>query len=220
MGLRVKTYPRVMTEQETLTAVCAGRSLARFGDGEFKLCRGGAIKSERGHPTLTERLRDILEDSGECLVAIPDVRTRGPKAVHWSTVDWASVYLSDRPYGSAFVSRPDSAPWIDTPDYWDEMATLWRGQSVTVVRGSDKSFTRERLLEDGAAAVREVRAPRTNAWSDYPALLQAVGTPARALICLGPTATVMAVDLCARGVHAIDLGHAGMFYKRREAVAC
>lgn len=220
MGARVKAYPRVMTEQETLTAVCKGRSLARFGDGEFKLCRGGAIKSEHGAPDLTARLREILEDSGDCLVAIPDVRTQGPKALHWQSVDWASVYFSNRPYGSAFVSRPDSAPWIDTLDYWDQMATLWRGQAVTVVRGSDKSFTRDRLLADGAAHVREVLAPRTNAWADYPTLLEAVGTPARALLCLGPTATVMAVDLCARGVHAIDLGHAGMFYKRREAVAC
>jgi hypothetical protein len=44
--------------------------------------------------------------------------------------------------------------------------------------------------------------------------MREIGSPERVLLCLGPTATVMAVDLCARGIHAVDLGHLGLFYKK------
>jgi hypothetical protein len=44
--------------------------------------------------------------------------------------------------------------------------------------------------------------------------MKRIGTPDRALLCCGATATVLAVDLSARGVHAIDLGHAGMFLRK------
>jgi hypothetical protein len=84
-----------------------------------------------------------------------------------------------------------------------------------LVRGSTKSFTGERLMEAGARSVREIIAPRQHAWAEYESLLERIGRPARAILCLGPTATVMASDLCARGVHAIDFGHGGMFHKKR-----
>jgi hypothetical protein len=221
VGDGVTDYPRVLSEIETLRRVVDGASLARFGDGEFKMCRiiGCSIKSEVGGPDLSARLRGILRDSGRCLVAIPDVHANGPKAERWRTFWGACEYLSDREYGSAFVSRPDSAPWIDTDEYWDLMASLWRGQTITLVRGSGKSFTKERLLADGARDVVEIEAPKVDAWSHYGELMELIGKPTRAILCVGPTATVMAVDLCAKGVHAIDLGHAGMYWKRRQVAA-
>lgn len=208
----MKSYPSVLSEHETLTRVCAGASLARFGDGEFKLCRGGGIKSQAHDPVLQQRLRAILRDSGACLVGIPNLRSDTPKQKFWSGFLTASQLLADREYGSAFISRPDSAPWIDTPAYWQLLASLWRGQDVTLVRGSKKGLVVEDLV--GAGHVTEIIAPRQHAWGSYDALLEQVGTPTRALLCVGPTATVMAVDLCARGVHAIDLGHVALFWRK------
>jgi hypothetical protein len=68
----------------------------------------------------------------------------------------------------------------------------------------------------GARRITEIIAPERDAFADYDSLLRRVGTPERCLICLGPTATVMAVDLCANGVHAIDLGHVGMFLRKHR----
>jgi hypothetical protein len=212
----VMTYPRVLSEADTLTAVVGGRSLARYGDGEFKLCNDGSgIKSQVGHPELARRLRGILHDAGPCLVGIPNIHSKTPKAAFWAKYQAASRFLSPRmAYGSAFISRPDSAPWIDTEAYWQQLESLWVGQDVTLVRGSAKSLTAEDLM--GAGTVTEIIAPRQHAWAEYESLLERIGTPARALLCLGPTATVMAVDLCARGVHAVDLGHVGMFLRKRR----
>lgn len=217
------SYPTVLGEYDTLAAVVGGRSIARYGDGEFKMAAHGAgIKSQAAHPRLSKRLRDILRDSGECLVGIPNIKECVEKNPNLDKVEfWLKQrrfveLLANREYVSSFITRPDSAPWIDTDDYWELLESLWRGQDITLVRGSGKSFTAERLMESGAKSVREIQAPRQHAWADYDSLMKRIGTPQRALLCLGPTATVMAVDLCAKGVHAIDLGHAGMFWKKRR----
>jgi hypothetical protein len=209
-------YPDVINESATLDAVLAGKSIARYGDGEFKLANGGAgIKSQIGHPELAARLKAILIESGKCLVGIPNIRSKTPKKDFWDKFRHYHGFLDlSRTYHSSFITRPDSAPWIDTEDYWRRVESLWVGRDVTLVRGSGKSLTADDLV--GAGRVTEILAPRQHAWKSYQQLLERIGKPERALLCLGPTATVMAVDLCARGVHAIDLGHIGMFLRKRS----
>lgn len=203
-------YPNVTGEIETMQRVVAGASLARYGDGEFKMADHGAgIKSQRSHPELTARLRTILQQSGDCLVGIPNINSETPKTEFWPKYRRYASLLVDRPYVSSFVTRPDSAPWINTPDYWSLVESLWIGRDVTLVRGSTKSLMAEDLV--GAREVTEIVAPRQHAWADYASIMQRIGRPERAILCLGPTATVMAVDLCAKGVHAIDAGHIGLF---------
>lgn len=204
-----------------MALVCQGRSLARYGDGEFKMAGHGAgIKSQVADPELSERLKAILLDSGDCLVGIPNIHqviaqhVSDQKVEHWAKYLGYRRLLADRPYVSSFVTRPDSAPDIDTSEYWAALESLWLSQDVTLIRGSGKSLCAEDLV--GARVVREIQAPRQHAWAEYKSLLERIGTPERALICLGPTATVMAVDLCAKGVHAVDLGHAGLFLRKHR----
>lgn len=209
-------YPDVLSESSTLDRVFAGASLARYGDGEFNLCEGHGIKCQRFASDLAQRLREILIDSGDCLVGIPNINSDTPKREFWRRylVRGANL-LANRGYVSSFVTRPDSAPWIDTPDYWARVELLWKGLDVTLVRGSLRSLMVPDLV--GAASVREILAPPVHAWSEYHGLMAEIGKPDRVLLCLGPTATVMAVDLCAQGVHAIDFGHAGMFLRKHRA---
>lgn len=207
-------YPSVLSEVETLTAVANGRSLARYGDGEFNACRGVRLKCQDATPGLDVRLREILRDPGECLVGIPNIHSDTPKAT-WRNYLWAANLLNPQvQYGSAFISRPDSAPWIDTPAYWALLESVWRGKDVVLVRGSGKSLTAEELT--GAASVREVLGPPQHAYAERKRLVASVGHPDIAILCLGPTATVMAVDLCARGVHAVDLGVIGLFWRKHR----
>lgn len=206
-------YPRVLGEIETLRTVVAGRSLARYGDGELKMAaRNVGIKSQSADPALSDRLRTILHDSGDCLVGIPNIHADTPKRAFWDKQTRYAALLADRPYVSSFITRPDSAPWINTPDYWRLVELLWRGQAVTVVRGSGKSLAPEDLV--GAGEITDILCRKQHAFQDYDEILSRIGTPARVLICLGPTATVLAVDLCARGVHAIDLGHIAIFLRK------
>lgn len=207
-------YPKVLGEFETLRRVLAGESIARYGDGEFKHCADRSNVSQEPAPTLAARLRGILINSGNCLVGIPNIHSATPKGAFWQKYTGESRWLADRTYVSSFITRPDSAPWIDTPEYWAQVESLWVGQDVTLVRGSEKSLTVEDLV--GAGVVTEIIAPRQHAFADYDGIMERIGCPKRALLCLGPTATVMAVDLCAKGVHAVDLGHVGMFLKKHR----
>ena len=226
----MQAYPLVRPEEETLKRVLAGASLARYGDGEFKHCANQRNVSQVHDPRLSERLRGILRDSGSCMVGIPNLnpdallRMTDEKRLWWKKLRHVAPLLAaERSYGSAFITRPDSAPWINTPTYWAAIETLWAGRDVTLVCGRDRDdgSTKTLTAADLASArtVREVLAPRQHAFAEYDELLERIGRPDRALLCLGPTATVLAVDLCARGVHAIDLGHIALFlrkYRRGE----
>lgn len=218
-------YPPVRSEAETLRRVVAGASIARYGDGEFALAEGRSIRPQRHRPELGARLRAILSgDSGSCIVAIPNILATLPekKAKFWARYRRCAALLdSSVSYGSSFITRPDNAPWLDTPEYWRSLESLWAGRDVTLVRGDDPHGTGAVSLVAAdlrsARHVHEVIAPGVNAWYEYESILERVGRPERALLCLGATATVLAVDLAARGVHAIDLGHVGMFLRWKRA---
>lgn len=212
-------WPAVLSEAETLRQVLEGKSLARYGDGEFKLCYGGSIKSQKADKVLAQRLREILFSSGNCLVGIPNLHV--PTKPFWDQFRNDKILqLLDRKrtYASAFVSRPDSAPWIHNPTYWKQVESLWKGRHVTLVRGSGKSLTAS-VLSPSAASVNEILCARQHAWAEREELLEKIGRPERVLLCCGPTATVLAVELAARGVHAVDLGHIGMWFKRLDQSA-
>lgn len=210
----MKDYPKVLDEFSTMNRVLAGESLARYGDGEFKICLGSGIKSQIASESLSVRMNEVLRSSGTCMVGIPNIYSDTPKIDFWGKYIRMAGLLVDRPYVSSFVTRPDSAPWINTDEYWAKVESLWVGRDVTLVRGSGKSLVADDLV--GAKRVTEIVASRQHAWKEYGSLLKRIGKPERAILCLGPSATIMAVDLCARGVHAIDMGHIGLFLRKHR----
>jgi FkbM family methyltransferase len=149
-------YPLVLSERETLAAAHRGASLARYGDGELKLALDRDAKSQHGDQGLAKRLRQILAaPTGACLVCIPNIESKTPKAEFWAQYKadrYVRLYRGPRlavgpAYGSSFITRPDSAPWIDRPEYWRRVVDLWRGQDVVLVRGSSKSLTAADLVD-------------------------------------------------------------------------
>ena len=103
-------YPQVVDERETLIHVLAGRSLARYGDGEFKICDGNGCKSNPlKDEAMSARMREILWRSGECLVGVPNIRSDTPKAEFWGKfMAYAKYYDPARRYCSSFVTRPEA----------------------------------------------------------------------------------------------------------------
>ena len=80
----MNSYPFVLSESDTLDRVLTGVSLARYGDGEFKIAGTSSdIKSQPYHAELSKRLRNILIDSGACMVGIPNIHSETPKAEFW-----------------------------------------------------------------------------------------------------------------------------------------
>lgn len=211
--------PSVMSEEATLDAALAGRSLARFGDGELKLARERDCVSQKASPALASELKAILKDPGEALVCIPNLARNAKGAVwkQYGEAPYAGLY-GEGPYGSAFITRPDSAPWIDTPDYWAKVRSLWAGKDIVFVTGARQSSLRLPMLDDAASVRQILTASHRDAYEEIDALEAEIGTPAGPVIlCLGPCATVLAWRLAKKGVHALDLGHIGQYMRAAGA---
>lgn len=203
----------------TIQHALDGMNLGRFGDGELKLAMGGDAKSQRHAPGLQVALREILMQSRPgFLPCIPNINSevKSPKEPFWSAYRADRItrlYNPTRTYGSAFVSRPDSSPAPMGESYFHQVAQLWRARDVVVVGGSGKSLKAADLV--GALSVAEVDCPRQHAWEAYGELLDRLKRERRRVfLCCGATATVLAWELALHGVHAVDLGHLGMFLRK------
>lgn len=214
-------YPQVVDEFDTLALVLEGKSIARFGDGEFNLARGGNCISQRKYPGLQLELQNILKSNDpNLLVGIPRLDKRSPKIANWTKCcAHYTEYLSPKKkYYSAFITRPDSAPWIATDEYFAQIERLWRDQEVTFVGNGQRSLTPDFLMETGAKAVHYVECDYAHTYHRINELeracLKPMGTeaPRRVLLCAGPSATCLAARLSKKGVHAVDLGHIGMWW--------
>lgn len=221
-------YPAVMSEEATLERILAGASIGRYGDGEMNIARGGKCVSQVYDSCLAQELRLILGGTlhkttpTDFIVGIPTLDPRSPKILNWrKQAAYFEQFVTAAPptrfsYGSAFISRPDSAPWINTKEYFDGIESLWRDQEVILVANGRRSLTREFLLETGAKGVTWIECPYRDAYAVAGGLYRSILTarPQRVILCCGPTATVLADKLAACGKHAIDLGHIGMFWRR------
>jgi hypothetical protein len=210
----LKKYPEILSEDLTMD-IAATKSIARFGDGEWRCAVGGGCTSQGPDIALSRELQHILLRPNGCVVCLPNIFNGCPRKESWIryTEERYVKYCGAKTYGSAFITRPDNAPWIDRPDYWDKVRNLWRGQEIVLVTGDKKSITTEMIGAD-AIAVREVHAPRQHAFAEIDRIEEEIGkTNSRVLLCLGTTATVLAYRLSVKGIHALDLGHIGMFLK-------
>lgn len=219
----MNAYPTVIGELLTLRAVAAGFSIARYGDGEFNLAFGRKCVSQVAHPELQIELQSILTAKHkECLVGVPTMDPEGPKYSNWSKYAprYAELLNPKKVYYSAFITRPDSAPWIDTIEYYDAIENLWAGQRVTLVGNGIRSLKPAMLLQK-ARQVDFVECSYSNSYRQIDRLYAdclKYGNR-RVILCCGPTATCLAYRLSktkieGQRMQGIDLGHIGMFWRR------
>lgn len=229
-------YPQIINEETTLNLMLMGNSISRFGDGEWRCAIGGACTSQRGDKGLARELQALLKDSttDRFMVGLPNpFDTRGaPREESWLkyTEPQFTNLLRKGPFHSSFITRPDNAPWIDTPEYWSLVRKLWADQDVILVAGAAKDGSgAERkslnadMIQAECKSFRLVIGPRQHAYEkiddiERQILRLAASTPGcRVLLCLGTCATVLAWRLAKRGIHALDVGHIGMFMRHAGA---
>ena len=209
-------YPKVVGEFETLHQVLEGKSIARYGDGEFNLVRGGNCVSQRKAPGIQTELQNILKSNNhDLLVAIPRLDPRSPKNSNWTkcTAQYGAYLSPKKVYYSAFITRPDSAPWIACDDYYAQIESLWKGQDITMVYGSRRSLSEDFPAMASAKSIKVVGTDYAHTYHRIDSIqseIEKVGNE-RVLLMCGPTATCLAARLAGK-FHAIDLGHIGMWW--------
>ena len=109
-------------------------------------------------------------------------------------------------------------------DYYEKINKIWAGRDVVICEGEGTRFGMFNDLLDGAKSISRILCPARNAFDKYDEILSAfndIGTDKLILAALGPTATVLAYDLCRKGYQAIDIGALDLDYEwflRKEVV--
>lgn len=215
--------PAVLSEWRTLERILNCRlSFSRFGDGEIKHMDGKRNVSQRFHVDLQEALKQVFfEPIKGHMVGIPNVYG------HRQFLDVNEDYIKSmrrrfgkiadkkRLYGSAYISRGDCCPYLSWPIYWGVIAELWRDRDVVLVCGKERRANPSGMM-NSARSISIVKTPYAHAWAEYERIRKEClkySDEHIFLLCIGPTATVLAYDLCKAGRWAVDIGHLGLFYK-------
>lgn len=223
----------VINEHETIKRIISGCSIARFGDGEFKLCAGKKQISQPFSEKIQDKLLHILKsDIDGLLIGVPRIydpidfnKLPQRKKDYWNKYRkseiWTRIIDKEKQYYSAFISRPDSAPCIDNDEYYDFVKEIWHEKDILVVEGKGRFGKNEKLINN-AGSIDRFKAPVYDAFKDYDRLLKAIIRRAKGkliLLSLGPTATCLAYDLHLVGFQAVDVGHMSMFYAQTHPKA-
>ena len=191
----------VLSEIATMTEVAQGTSLARFGDGELLIMANKDARHQRRDSGLALALLDILNGS-PCLVGAP--HTRGIRSDYWREFLGQYGYFIDEENwnGSAFVSRDDEVPW--TNEHRELLRSLRLGPSPIIVAPSSYPTAQ---IDDHMVC------PSENAYEAIDNLEKELVSrlPNPAILCCGPTATVLADRLARKGIWAVDLGNFAKF---------
>jgi len=222
----IAKFPRVLSFKKTLAKLRDGKSIARYGDGEFNiLARGGDLAFQKSDDALARRLREILIEGGtrNCLIAIDGLRLMKPTDKHYSytrdhyrtdnLLDDLVPYFNRRArYANSYISRPIAFSYVSIKDY----RRIWKNRDVVFIVPSKGRFYMDPRFFDNIKSARFIDIPARDAFSKYDEILaRAKEFPRGVLffISAGPTATVLAYDLSKLGYHALDLGHLTASYK-------
>lgn len=229
-------YPQIEPSEKVIEQiVCNKKSLARFGDGEFSAIAGRVRHQFQNEPDeqLGQRLKEVLQsDQENLLIGIADNYGSLEKYTEQAKRE-IRCYLNpqvrkehiellspDRIYYDAYVTRPYvmyADNQTDAPaERFKNLRRIWSNRKCVIVEGSQTRMGVGNDLFDNAAEIYRILAPAENAFRRYSDILECcLKQPKDSLflLALGPTATVLAYDLCRAGYQAVDVGHVDLEYE-------
>lgn len=223
-----------MSNEAVVEAIIKERkSLARFGDGELRwLMQDDTVPSfQVGSEELSTRLKQVLlSDLESLIIAVPKPLFSG-RGLRYGSARFYLLFMArwhkalkeilrrDRPYADTMISRPfmDYRRVYDFKSRFDLLSSAWNDRDVLIVEGERTRFGVGNDLLDKACSVRRITCPAENAFGVFEKILRELLKNARKsdliLACLGPTATVLAFELCRKGYQVIDVGHFDIEYE-------
>ena len=217
---RTLLIPRIASVDETIDELLrTEKSLTRFGDGEFKIMfLSGQIGFQQRDALLIERLREVLTSSSPDLM-IGLINFFGMQGAQSNWRDFVGK-LRDHinPFLDATKQYYDTGVTRDmtSPEHFQNLKKIWAGKNVVTIEGTMTRLGVGNDLFDNVASLRRILAPAECAFSAYDRILEAALKTDKSdlfLLALGPTATVLAFDLCKAGHRAIDIGHLDICYE-------
>lgn len=228
------TYPNLnfYTDEEVIDRIVNQRmSLSRFGDGELMWMTGERLNSFQDYSEqLSKALIDAFTtDCPKLLVGIP-IGIQNTKymnlyaKMYWRIVkqDFFSRLFQfinvNKKYANASITRP----YIDyrSRKYsyraFCNIRKIWDGRNIIFVEGAQTKLGMGNDLFDNAKSCCRIICPATNAFEKYDEIKKAihdnVSKDDLVLAALGPTASILAAELCKEGYQVVDTGHIDIEY--------
>lgn len=100
--------------------------------------------------------------------------------------------------------------------YFNKTKRIWENRNIVIIEGRYTRFGINNDLLNNVSSIKRILCPEKNAFSKYTKILNEALKQDKNilfLIALGPTATILAYDLCKNGYQAIDIGHLDIEYE-------
>lgn len=228
-------YPIIESPEKTVWLIInEGKSICRFGDGEFAIMSGiNRQKFQDTSPLLASRLKEILHsDKENILVAIANIYgdlshysedgkyniriylTEDVRKQHYALLEENRVYYDahiSRPYAH-YADNHTNAP----RERFTQLKKIWENRKLLIIEGEKSRLGVGNDLFANALDIIRILGPAEQAFDRYDDILKEALKQDKdrlVLIALGPTATVLAYDLACAGFQALDIGHIDMEYE-------
>lgn len=222
----------IMSKEETIKKIIQGYSISRYGDGEFSLTfKKKGINFQDYDESISEKLRFILKSNlPKHLVAIPSALIKIEDLTKGDAYYWSKYYLQlkkkldivlskNKIYYDSLITR-FYMPYIEKNKNIDcikKLIDYFENKDILILEGENTRFGLGNSLLKNSKSISRILLPSKNSYSKYNIVLKEVteniSKDTLILAALGPTATILAYDLCEKGYQAIDIGHLDIEYE-------
>lgn len=206
----IKRHPPVLSRSESIDIIVRDNaSVARYGDGEYKLCRNKHLRFQQNSKELATRLREILYcDVPNFYAAVV------PPNFGMEQSEWRDTFAHNYRIVAKLGNRPRLNAFIRSVHYQsdiNQMKRIWNQRRVTLITNKEtKQVAVDCDLFANASQLDFISAPSAEAFGEYQSILERAKqrpTDTLFLLALGPTATVLAYELHLCGYQGVDIGH-------------
>ena len=236
--LRTRYRLRIMSPERTLRYIKKTKcSIARYGDGEFDHILNRKDEGFQARsPELARKLADVLDNRDKrLLLCIPRCFNTikgcndhaGSFWIEWGRIDNHHQKIVDLIrshtgkhylFGDSQITRP-YIDWVDTrraDRTFPLLKALWKNREILIIEGEQTRLGVGNDLFDGATSVKRILAPAIGAFECYDQIKKTILKHYNGeliIMALGPTATVLAADLAAMDMQALDIGNIDIEYE-------
>ena len=226
-----KSNIKILSVEESLDKIISEKkSICRFGDGELDVILGKSLGFQRPTPEIAKKLEEVLTSKQDfCFIGIPDAINNFDNITEESKDFWIKnmlrvrniwlKYLSpDRVYLTANLTRL----YIRYKDKnmcaknFEKLKSIWENRDVVICEGAQTRIGVGNDILDGCKSVKRIICPSENAFDKYDQIiaeLKKQNKDSLFLIALGPTATLLALEMKKNGYQALDVGHFDIEYE-------
>lgn len=227
-------YPKInfYNDIETVDKIVnEHKSVSRFGDGEIRWMAGVVLDSFQEYSDeFAKDLKIAFQSSNSnLLIGIPyglvdSSRCNLYSKLHWKTIksDFFKNFIQfadlDKIYCNASITRP----YIDYKDReysrkcFENLRRIWDKRNVVFVEGEKTKLGLGNDLFNNVESVKRIICPSKNAYGRLDdiksSIISNVDKNDLILTALGPTASILAAQICELGYQIVDIGHVDIEY--------